>query len=152
MISLLMTAALAAQVAASASAAARDTILAEARQVESSFAPTNLRTVQSASAHLLALSRSAARLGDRTLANELKAKACYVQLIARDESWVRFALLDVIKDTGSTDAVREAARNMLAFMNRPRDDRSGNRSFGVANFGNAYPLLVVNEPGRIAFR
>ena len=132
----------------------RRAILVEAQQVERDFVPRDAETIHRTSAQLLQLSRSAARLGDSSLANELKVKAAYVQLIARDERWVRFALLEVIQDDRTHPALRADARAMLAFVNRPRrdDNRSlyvpDQRSFGVSFGVNNFPEPTYPTQGR----
>ncbi|WP_066649866.1 MULTISPECIES: hypothetical protein [Sphingomonas] len=149
MLSVIFALALAAQTTPVADAAAHEALVAEARQVERDFVPRNLATIDRTRARLLELSRRAARIGDRPLANELKVKAAYVQLIAGGADWVRFALLDVIKDAQTSPAIRNAARNMLVYVNRPlaRDTRQGDTPTPTAqNFGFPYTNNGFPEP------
>ncbi|MBY0520749.1 MAG: hypothetical protein K2P79_10020 [Sphingomonas sp.] len=147
MLSVIFALALAAQTTPVADTAMRQELVAEARQVERNFVPRNLAAIEETRTRLMQLSRRAARIGDRPLANDLKVKAVYVQLIARDADWVRLALLDVIKDAQTSAGTRAAARGMLEYVNRPlgRDTRSGDiptpnaQNFGFPYTNNGFP-------------
>lgn len=156
MLSVIFALALAAQATPATEPVARSAVVAEARQVERDFVPRDLDTIDRTRTRLLALSRRAARIGDRPLANELKVKAAYVQLIARDANWVRFALLDVIKDAQTSAGTRAAARGMLEYVNRPlgRDTRSGDiptpnaQNFGFPYTNNGFPEPIFPPVAR----
>lgn len=149
MLSVIFALALAAQTAPAAEAAKRDALVAEAGQVERDFVPRNLAAIEETRIRLLALSRRAARIGDQPLANDLKVRAAFVQLIARDAGWVRFALLDVIKDTRTGAETRAAAQKLLAYVNRPlaRDTSPGAIPTPTSqNFGFPYTINGFPEP------